>query len=262
MLKISDLCVSYGRREELILKHINAEFDKKTLLLGPNGAGKTTLFRTICGLTVKISGKIYIDNIDLDSVFGKPGVIAANIPEIFGLLYLDCYRLLDLYMDLFDSDKDLALSIMEEFGLSEGFLKKKKPHQLSAGQRKIFHNAIALAAKARIKLFDEPFEQLDPARKNKLIEYLEKEKAIIILSTHETWLIRKLLSWDVTFMFEGQLFGKLSVKELSDSYLVFEKYPGALLTVETPKVVFSIIKEPKGKPLADFMSLDYVYKLA
>jgi len=263
MLRIEDLKAGYGR--EVILENVNVEFKRKTLLLGPNGAGKTTLFRTICGLTKKLSGKIMINHTDLDRVEGTPGLIVANIPEIYRLLYfVPAYNLARLYLDLLEGDMGLFIEITSKFGLDEEFLRKRKLFQLSAGQLKVVLNAITLATNARVKLFDEPFEQLDPKRKDILIGYLENDKNTLIVSTHETWLIKKLSarSWDVAFMFEGKIHGVLPLEKLLNAYLFFGEKPSALLTVKTSTVTFSITTEPVGKPLSDILSLDYIYKLA
>ncbi|MCF8259585.1 MAG: ABC transporter ATP-binding protein [Melioribacteraceae bacterium] len=50
MIKISELCKSYGSNQ--VLKSINFEFNKGNVygIVGENGAGKTTLFRCIAGL--------------------------------------------------------------------------------------------------------------------------------------------------------------------------------------------------------------------
>jgi hypothetical protein len=44
-----------------------------------------------------------------------------------------------------------------------------------------------------------------PARKSRLIRYLTGYDGIIILNTHETWLIRSLEGWRAFFMFEEAL---------------------------------------------------------
>lgn len=262
MLRIENLRAGYGKEE--IIKGISVEFAGKTLLLGPNGAGKTTLFRTICGLIKKFSGKIYIDGRDLETIDGELGLLMANISEIYRLMYVPAYWLAVAYLDLLEGDINIFREITEGFGLSMDLLKRKFVHELSAGQQKIFYNAITLATNAKVKLFDEPFEQLDPKRKDMLIECLESDKAVNIVSTHETWLLKKLdaSKWDVVFMFEGMLFGKIKLEELLDAYLIFEYKPDALLAVKTPTIQFSIVKEPIGKPLEDILSLDYIYKLA
>ncbi|MCD6409709.1 MAG: ATP-binding cassette domain-containing protein [Candidatus Verstraetearchaeota archaeon] len=82
MIELIDLYVSYGWRREPIIKGVSARFDGLHLVLGPNGSGKTTLFRAIAGLTPITSGKILIDGVDIDSIYGKPGILAINLGEI------------------------------------------------------------------------------------------------------------------------------------------------------------------------------------
>ncbi|MCD6409710.1 MAG: ABC transporter ATP-binding protein, partial [Candidatus Verstraetearchaeota archaeon] len=77
-------------------------------------------------------------------------------------MHLNAYDHLRLFMDLTNGDMDLALKILEDLGVDAGLLRKRKPWELSAGQKKAYSTAIALASRAKHVLLDEPFEQLDP----------------------------------------------------------------------------------------------------
>ncbi|MGC8678441.1 MAG: ATP-binding cassette domain-containing protein [Fervidicoccaceae archaeon] len=204
MINVESFVVSYGRLKEPVLKSVNAVFDGKSLVLGPNGSGKTTLFRALCGLTNVKGGRILVDGVDVEDIYAKTGVIAANFPEVLSLLSIRVVDLIDLHADLTGGDRSVALRILGDLGISEAFLRGKKLHELSAGQVKAVCTAIALATRAKHVLLDEPFEQLDPARKSRLIGYFEGYDGLIILNTHETWLIRNLTGWKVFFMFEGR----------------------------------------------------------
>ena len=149
MIEIYDLEVKYRWRQEPIVKGVSAKFDGKHLILGPNGSGKTTLFRAIAGLTPITSGRVLIDGIDVSSIYGKPGLLAINLYEVYEILHVNAYDHMRLIMDLTDGDVDLALKIFDDLGLSIELLKKRKPWELSTGQRKIFCTAVALASKAR-----------------------------------------------------------------------------------------------------------------
>ena len=49
-----------------------------------------------------------------------------------------------------------------------------------------------LSACAKHVLLDEPFEQLDPAKKTRLLRHLKGYDGTVLVNTHETWLIKRL----------------------------------------------------------------------
>ena len=262
MIEIMDLYVKYRWGQEPVINGVSAKFEGKHLVLGPNGSGKTTLFRAIAGLTPISSGKVLIDGVDITDIYGKPGVLSVNLKEVYGVFSLSAYDHIRFFIDSVDGDIDLTLSILGDLGVSEELLRKRKPWELSAGQFKAFATAIALASKAKHVLLDEPFEQLDPARKSKLLKYLSAFKGVMLLNTHETWLLTALKRWKVSFMFEGGLYGMLSVPELLDARLVIGKTENAILCFEASGKVYSIAKGDVGEPLTKLTTLDRVYELA
>jgi len=263
MIELVNLHVKYGRRQEPIIKGVHAKFEGKHLILGPNGSGKTTLFRTITGLTPISSGRILIDGVDLDKIYSKPGVLAINLSEVYSVFHLSAYDHLRLFMDLTGGDVDLALKMLEDLGLNIDLLRKRKPWELSAGQQKAFSTVIALFSNARHVLLDEPFEQLDPARKGKLIEYLREYKGVLLLNTHETWLLSALKDWSAYLMFEGRIYGSLYAGELVKASLVVGDMPDAMLRFTVSSKTYSIIKKGEaGEPLSRLITLDRIYELS
>ncbi|WP_148683401.1 hypothetical protein [Fervidicoccus fontis] len=122
--------------------------------------------------------------------------------------------------------------------------------------------AIALATRAKHVLLDEPFEQLDPARKSRLIGYFEGYDGLIILNTHETWLIRNLTGWKVFFMFEGVLYGPISTDDLLNAKFSIKDEAGALIKMLVSGKTVSLVKGESGKAILSLDSLDKVYELA
>ena len=262
MIELVNLHVKYGRRQEPIIKGVHAKFEGKHLILGPNGSGKTTLFRTITGLTPISSGRILIDGVDLDKIYSKPGVLAINLSEVYSVFHLSAYDHLRLFMDLTGGEVDLALKMLEDLGLNIDLLRKRKPWELSAGQQKAFSTVIALFSNARHVLLDEPFEQLDPARKGKLIEYLREYKGVLLLNTHETWLLSALKDWSAYLMFEGRIYGSLYAGELVKASLVVGNMPDAMLRFTVSGKTYSLIKGEAGEPLSRLITLDRIYELS
>ena len=262
MIEISDLYVKYRWRQEPIIKGVTARFDDKHLILGPNGSGKTTLFRAIAGLTPISSGEVLIDGVDVSTIYGEPGILAVNLSEVYNVLHLNAYDNLRLYMDLVGGDLDYALSLLEQLGVDKMLLKRRKLWELSAGQQKAFSTIAALASKVKHVLLDEPFEQLDPARKSRLIEGLKEYNGVLLLNTHETWLLTALSDWSTVFVFEGKLYGPVPVSELLNASLVMGDEEEALLRFEASGCKYSLVKSAKGEALTKLTTLDKVYELA
>lgn len=143
------------------------------------------------------------------------------------------------------------------------FLKKRKLNELSSGQTKIVCTALALAMKAKHVLLDEPFEELDPAKKGKLVKYLNQYDGVVLINTHETWLLKNLLTWKAFFMFEGKLYGPLLVNELLKAEISQTKTADALLQLEIAGQTVSIVKgQGNGTLLTSLENLDKIYQLA
>jgi len=263
MITSRGLHVSYRWRQEPVLKGVDGTFEGKHLIIGPNGSGKTTFFRAICGLTNITSGEIVVDGKNVENLYATTGVMSTNFHEVYGLLAANVYDLIVLYTDLGKGDPSLALEIIRDMGIEPDFLRKRKLNELSGGQQKIVCTALALAMKAKHVLLDEPFEQLDPAKKGRMIKHLTGYQGAILVNTHETWLLKNLQEWTVFFMFEGILYGPLSVKKLLKAEISLKDEPKALLKVKVSGKTVSILEgRGAGTLLTSLENLDKIYELA
>lgn len=262
MIELVELYVRYRWRQEAVVKGVSARFTGKHLLLGPNGSGKTTLFRAIAGLTPITSGKVLIDGVDVDRVYARPGLLALNLSEVYRVFHLSAYDHLRLFMDLTGGDLDLALRMVEDLGLTMELLRKRKPWELSAGQQKALSTVIALSSRAKHVLLDEPFEQLDPARKGRLVGYLREYRGVVVLNTHETWLLSTLKDWDTHLMFEGRVYGPLSAGDLVEAGIVPGSAPSAILRFTAAGRTYSLVRGGVGEPVTKLVTLDKVYELS
>ena len=262
MILVEGLKVSYKWRQEPVLKGVDGKFDNKSLILGPNGSGKTTLFRAVCGLTNITEGRVLIDGRNVEDIYAEPGILSVNFPEVYSLLSVRVRDLITLYADLSGADPSKTYAILEELGIPMELLGRRKLHELSAGQRKAVCTAMALSMDAKHVLLDEPFEQLDPARKGRLVRYLNGYDGVVLLNTHETWLMKNLPEWDAYFMFEGRLYGSASVEKLLNVRMTPRDEPGAVLRMEVSGKTISLVRGEKGTLLTSLESLDRVYELA
>jgi ABC-type Mn2+/Zn2+ transport system ATPase subunit len=263
MIVSRDLFVTYKWRQDPVLKGVNGSFRNKSLILGPNGSGKTTLFRAFCALTNITSGQIMIDEKSIEDIYATKGILSTNFQEVYTLIGSNVYDIIKLYTDLSDGDPELAFATIKDFGIDMEFLKKRKLSELSQGQSKIVCTALALAMKAKHVLLDEPFEELDPAKKGKMVKHLNQYDGVILINTHETWLLKNLRDWEVFFMFEGTLYGPLLVEDLLKAEISLAEEPDALLKLKVSDKTVSIIKgKGKGTLLTSLENLDKIYQLA
>ncbi len=113
---------------------------------------------------------------------------------------------------------------------------------------------------ARNTLLDEPFEQLDPAKKAGLAEELSKLKGTLVVNTHETWVLKPFREWTTYLMFEGRAYGPVRAGDLLESRLVRGEVEGAVLVFEASGKVFSLVKGEEGEALTELVTLDRVYE--
>lgn len=199
-IRIESLSVSYGSKPAIKNISLNIARNQVTALIGPSGCGKTTFLKTINRLndfndTIRISGKVYIDDIDIYSknvnitelrkktgmIFQKsnpfPKSIFDNVaygPRVNGITNKE-----ELYEKVKSCLIKAALWDEVENNLYDSALK------LSGGQQQRVCIARALAVNPEILLMDEPASALDPlstARIEELILELKKNYTIVIVT--------------------------------------------------------------------------------
>ena len=69
-------------------------------------------------------------------------------------------------------DTDFTLKLIHDFGLES--VLGKKVHEPSTGQQKMFGNIMAVSFSPKLVFLDEPFDNVDEARRGRLIEILKE----------------------------------------------------------------------------------------
>ena len=157
-------------------------------VVGPSGCGKSTLLNIIGGLATPTSGKVYVDDKEVDGPGPERGIVFqqyALFPWLtveknvqFGLKLqgksqAECEEITHKYLKMVD---------LEQFA-------KAYPKELSGGMKQRVAIARAYAVNPEVLLMDEPFGALDAQTRTQLqtelLETWEKEKKTCFFITHD-----------------------------------------------------------------------------
>ncbi|EAV42496.1 ATP/GTP-binding site motif A (P-loop):ABC transporter:AAA ATPase:TOBE domain [Stappia aggregata IAM 12614] len=168
-----------GRVGQLDLEARFASGGGVTSLFGQSGAGKTTLTNMIAGLIKPISGHIAVNGTTLfDAQKGiNLSVQARRIGHVFQDARL--FPHLSVASNLTyarwagrrPGTRDMA-EVVDLLGL--GNLLERKPGTLSGGEKQRVAIGRALLSDPRLLIMDEPLANLDQARRNDILPYLDR----------------------------------------------------------------------------------------
>lgn len=189
-LDATDLTKSYG--DHLALDGIDLAIAPGQIvgLLGPNGAGKTTLLSIVAGLLRADSGNVQVNGWD---VAKHPRFAQRTIgfaPQNTGLYEpLTVDENLRFFGELAGlRGRRLALRVDDMTdALLLGSLRSRRCQQLSGGEKRRVHTAIALIAQAPLVLLDEPTVGADIETRTALIalvKALATDGTAILYTTH------------------------------------------------------------------------------
>ena len=230
-------------------------------LLGPNGAGKTTLVSIVAGLRRPDAGSVEVGGID---VVRSPRAVRALIglaPQDTGvypsLSVRDNLRFFAGLAGLRGREQREAIDSVAS-ALMLDALMGRRASQLSGGERRRLHTAIALVHRPRLVLLDEPTTGADVQTRNEIlrrVRSLADAGSAIIYSTHYLQEIEQLGA-DVAFIDRGHVVARGGLDELIRTYassalaLTFSgDVPRALLgdaAVVTDRTVTIATDDPAG----------------
>ena len=184
---VENVSKNYGYQKALDNVSFSLKKGEITGLIGPNGAGKSTLMKIITGYIPSTSGKVLIDNKELQQnqteIKRKIGYLPENNP-LYHNMYIKEY--LEFVAGIYKINKP-AEKISDIMGLTGLTAENRKTiGALSKGYKQRVGLAQAMLHDPEILILDEPTTGLDP---NQIIEIRNliaetgKNKTVI-LSTH------------------------------------------------------------------------------
>lgn len=233
ILRTENLVKKY--RNRAVVNQVSVEVKQGEIvgLLGPNGAGKTTSFYMIVGLIKPLSGKVFLENVEITDLpmYKRAqlgiGYLAQEASVFRSLSVEDNIKAVLEFTKLSKADqKERLESLLSEFGLVH--VRKSMGIQLSGGERRRTEIARALAVDPKFILLDEPFAGVDPIAVEDIQNIVSKlrDKNIGILITdhnvHETLTITDR----AYLLFEGSVLKSGSAEELAADEQVRNVYLG------------------------------------
>lgn len=187
-MKIELKNVTKKFKNNIVINNVSATFESGNIygFYGRNGSGKSVLQKIISGLYIPTSGEVLIDGVNINEKELYPSCMRiliekpAFFPDISGLENL---KLLADINKIIDEKK--ILEVLELVNLKDE--KKKKYSKYSLGMKQKLGVAQAIMEDSDIIILDEPFNGIEQATVDKLIDYLLKKKEegkLIIVSTH------------------------------------------------------------------------------
>lgn len=175
-----DIVIERGQRDGSgFRRHVRIEDGARVIALaGHSGAGKTSVLHAIAGLLTPREGRIEVDGRCLfDSAAGID--VPAHARHV-GYMFQDArlFPHLDVRGNLRYGRRTAGAAAFG-FGdvvtlLGIGALLARRPANLSGGEAQRVALGRALLSQPRILLLDEPLSNLDQARREELIPYLQR----------------------------------------------------------------------------------------
>lgn len=191
MLSIDNISAGYDKKQVLYNLSMRVEEGEVILLSGGNGSGKSTLLKCIYNLLPLWSGNISFQGMNTieknSSDLIKRGIVYIPQKEYYfeNLTVLDNLRISGITHNkrvLLDRIND----ILDCTGLAK--FKKRRPFDLSGGERKILAFGMALVNKPKLLLFDEPFAGVDIKNSSTILrlfnEFILKSETGLIIVEH------------------------------------------------------------------------------
>jgi phospholipid/cholesterol/gamma-HCH transport system ATP-binding protein len=199
--------VSMRFRTQSVLHALNLTIHRgETIcIIGESGCGKTVLLKLIIGLLHPTEGTVQFDGQDVAHLGGKDLIrlrlrfgFLFQMAALFDSLTVHdnvAFGLREHHLCNEERIRAIVSERLQEVGLPLG-LERKKPAELSGGQRKRVGLARALALNPEVMLYDEPTTGLDPIMSDVINELIlqtqQTKKTTGVVVTHDMKTVTKV----------------------------------------------------------------------
>ncbi len=242
ILELEHVAKRYGAKE--IIHDFSYTFKKgdRIGLAGKNGTGKSTFLNLITGEEKPDKGSIAVGETTVYGYYKQGGLEVNETDRV-----LDVVKNIADYIEMANGEVITASQLLTHFLFPPekqfGFVNK-----LSGGEKKRLQLMRVLMKNPNFLILDEPSNDLDIDTLNVLEDFLDNYKGVLILVSHDRYLLDKLT--DQLFIFEG----KGIVQIYNGNYADFKLEQEEIQKLEkekqkriTQEQVKAIVKEEKKK---------------
>ena len=194
-------------------------------IIGKNGLGKSTLINILNGKIKPDSGSIEIGETVKIGCFSQDD--SHMHPDMRAIDYV---KEESDYITTADGTKITASQMCEKF-LFDGTMQYTYIRKLSGGERRRLHLLRVLMSAPNVLLLDEPTNDLDIETLNRLEDYLDEFKGVVITVSHDRYFLDRICN--KIFAYEGN--GKI--------HIYTGNYSDYLLYRENEKIEFEEFNE-------------------
>ena len=169
------------------------------VMLGANGSGKTSLLSALTGYLMPTSGEISVlgetyGQSDWRELRKKIGLVSSSVRQMMSAaepaletVASGKYAMIDFWGRVTRAEKSQALKLLRQVECEH--LAARPWQVLSQGERQRVLIGRALMAKPRVLILDEPCAGLDPAARERFLQFIEqlgarKNSPTLVLVTH------------------------------------------------------------------------------
>lgn len=199
ILEIDHLCKSFNDR--IVINDFNYTFKKgdRIGLAGKNGSGKSTLLNLLTGEIQPDSGIITVGETTSIGYYRQSGLKFNDAERV-----IDTIKNVAEYITMADGKLLSASQLLTQF-----LFPPKKQHgyisNLSGGEKKRLQLLMILIKNPNFLILDEPTNDLDTDTLNVLEDFLLNFSGVIMLVSHDRYLIDKLTEQLFIFTQDGHL---------------------------------------------------------
>jgi ABC-2 type transport system ATP-binding protein len=159
-------------------------------LVGPNGAGKTTTLKMMCGLLVPTSGRVLVNNVDVEAQPEDAQRYIGYLADFFALYdELMVWEYLSYFGHAYKLPADSVPARIEHLLVLMGLQTKRDAYidGLSRGMKQRLGIARAIVHDPPVLILDEPTAGLDPQARidfKRLMKDLQKAGKTILITSH------------------------------------------------------------------------------
>jgi branched-chain amino acid transport system ATP-binding protein len=242
LLRVEKICKSFKTLQVLNNVSLDAQPGERHVIIGPNGAGKTSLFNAITNQFPIDSGKIYLEDREINKLsshhlvhLGMSRTFQKN--NLFGNLTTEenihlalvakkGYRF-NVFSPLVKrSDiRQETEEILQQWNLSDR--RQMKVKNLSYGEQRLLEVLLALASKPKILLLDEPTSGMSPAETQQTSEMIQKlPRSISLLVIEHDMEVVFAIADRITVLHHGEVILSGPPEKVRNNEMVKEIYFG------------------------------------